>query len=103
MILGVTKSDGHIKGLSLHLIPGGVSCLRYLDDTIIMIQQEDLNIANLKFLLHFFENMSGLCINFPKREVMVLGTSPEEQQRITNILNCKLGIPPLHLPWVAYW
>jgi hypothetical protein len=35
--------------------------------------------------------MSGIRINLHKSEVMVLGTSPEEEQRIANMLNCKLG------------
>jgi hypothetical protein len=59
-----------------------------------MVQPDDLGLINLKFLLLCFESMSGLRINFHKSEVMLLGTSPEEQQRISNILNCKLGTFP---------
>jgi hypothetical protein len=59
-----------------------------------MIQPDDLAIANLKFLLLYFENMSGLRINFHKSEVMVMGTSDLEKQRITNMLNCKQGSFP---------
>jgi hypothetical protein len=44
-----------------------------------MVQPDDLGLINLKFLLLCFESMSGLRINFHKREVMVLGTSLEEQ------------------------
>ena len=38
--------------------------------------------------------MSGLTINFAKSEVMVLGYSPSEAQRIANRLNCRLGSFP---------
>ena len=56
-----------------------------------MIQPDDLAIANLKFILLCFESLSGLRINFHKSEVMVLGSPDLEQQRIANMLNCKLG------------
>jgi hypothetical protein len=69
----------------------GVTHLQYADDTIIMFQPEEVEIANLKFLLLCFENMSGLQINFNKSEVLVLGATAEEQGRITNLLNCKQG------------
>jgi hypothetical protein len=57
------------------------------------VQTDDLDIANLKFLLLCFESMSGLRINFHKSEVMVLGTTNFESQRIANMLNCKLWAP----------
>jgi hypothetical protein len=79
--LDKAKAAGHIRGLVHHLIPGGVSHLQYADDTIIMIEPDDLGIANLKFLLLCFESMSGLRINFHKSEVLVLGRSTEEQIR----------------------
>nr|XP_051201760.1 uncharacterized protein LOC127315299 [Lolium perenne] len=64
------------------------------DDTIIMLQPDDLAIANLKYILLCFENMSGLRINFHKSEVMVLGGDETEGTRIANMLNCKRGTFP---------
>jgi hypothetical protein len=40
-----------------------------------MVEGSKLDIANLKFLLLFFEAMSSLKINFDKREVVVMGYS----------------------------
>jgi hypothetical protein len=93
-ILDQAKGAGHIHGVIPHVIPGGVTHLQYADDTIIMVQTDDLDIANLKFLLLCFESMSGLRINFHKSEVMVLGTTDFESQRIANMLNCKRGSFP---------
>jgi hypothetical protein len=59
-----------------------------------MIQPEEVEIANLKFLLLCFESMSGLRINFHKSEVMVLGITSQEQSRTANMLNCKQGPVP---------
>jgi hypothetical protein len=53
----------------------GVSHLQYVDNTIIMLHPEDLDVANMKFLMPCFESMSCVWINFYKSEVMVLGTT----------------------------
>ena len=92
--LEAAKRAEHIARVVPHLITGGVLHLQYANDTIIMIQPDDLAIANLKYILLCFENMSGLQINFHKSEVMVVGTTYLESQRIANMLNCKLGAFP---------
>ncbi|KAE8797566.1 hypothetical protein D1007_27219 [Hordeum vulgare] len=95
-ILDKAKLAGHIQGVVGHLISGGgVSHLQYVDDTMIMVAGSDSDIANLKFLLLCFEEMSGLNINFGKSEVVVLGYSNEEQRRIADQLNCKLVVFPI--------
>jgi mannosylglycoprotein endo-beta-mannosidase len=93
-ILQAASRAGHIAGLVPHLVEGGITHLQYADDTIIMLQPDALGLANLKFLLLCFENMSGLRINFHKSEVMVLGSTDQEQETIANLLNCKKGTFP---------
>jgi hypothetical protein len=53
-ILDIAKRVGHIQGFILHLLPEGVSHPQYADDTIILTKNNDLGIANLRFLLIFF-------------------------------------------------
>jgi hypothetical protein len=93
-ILSRAKEAGHIQGVVPHLIPGGVTHLQYADDTMIMIEPSQLGIANLKFILLCFENMSGLKINFDKIEAIVTGVSKVEQCRVAAALNCRLGSFP---------
>ena len=93
-MLAAASSSGHIQGVVPHLIPGGITHLQYADDTLILIQNNDAAIANLKFLLLCFEDMSGLKINFHKSEVFVLDCPIQEQRRIAHMLNCKLGAFP---------
>src|SRR3990170_7929329 len=94
-ILDKPKAAGHIRGVVPHLVGGGgVSLLQYADDTIIMVEGSVQDIANLKFLLLCFQQMSGLTINFDKSEVMVLGYPPEETQAVADRLNCRLGTFP---------
>ena len=59
-----------------------------------MVEGFASDIANLKFLLLCFQQMSGLTINFDKSEVMILGYPPEEAQSIVDRLNCRLGTFP---------
>ncbi|KAE8768658.1 hypothetical protein D1007_59838 [Hordeum vulgare] len=62
---------------------------------MIMVTRFDSDIANLKFLLLCFEEMSRLKINFDKSEVVVLGYSEAEQHRIVDSLNCKVAAFPI--------
>jgi hypothetical protein len=73
----------------------GVSHLQYAEDTLVLIESTDLGIANLKFLLLCFENMLGLKINFDKSEATMTGVTADEQRRVANMLNCKLGKLPM--------
>ncbi|XP_071676854.1 uncharacterized protein [Lolium perenne] len=95
MVWAKANAAGHVKGLVPHLIPGGVTQLEYADDTMIMVEPTWVGIAKLKTLLLFFENMSGLKIKSDKSEVVVMGVTPEAQQRVANLLNCRIGKFPI--------
>jgi hypothetical protein len=62
---------------------------------MVMIEPAVEGITNLKLILLCFENMSGLKINFDKSEVIVIGVTVQEQHRVANMLNCKLGAFPM--------
>ena len=62
---------------------------------MIMVEGSELDIINLKFLLLCFEAMSGLKINFDKSEVVIMGYSTNDQQRIVDNLNCRLAAFPV--------
>jgi hypothetical protein len=61
----------------------------------------DEDIANLKFLLMCFGDMSGLKINYHKSGVIVLGQPEEEQSRISNLLNFKHGAFPFMYSYLS--
>lgn len=72
-ILSSAASVGHILVMASDLLPAGVTHLQYAHDTIILAEKNDQRLANLKFLLHCFEALSGLKINLNKSEAFVLG------------------------------
>jgi hypothetical protein len=94
LILSSAAGAGHIQGVVSHLIPGGVTHLQYADDTLILLQYNEQQIANLKFLLMCFEDMFGLKINYHKSEVIVMGQPEAIQHRVADMLNCRLGAFP---------
>jgi hypothetical protein len=95
IMLDHASSAGHIKGVVSHLVDNGVTHVQYADDTILLIELDDLAIANLKFILICFEILSGLKINFFKSEVIVTGVSQLEQARVARMFNCKEGKFPM--------
>jgi hypothetical protein len=67
------KVDGHIEGVVPHLMDGGLSILQYVYDTILFMEHEfETEERNLKLILSFFEQLSGLKINFHKVSCFVL-------------------------------
>ena len=72
-----------------------MSHLQYADDTILVMENDEDSFIAIKFLLYCYEEMSGLKINYQKSEVMGVGISLEEQDRIANIFNCNVGSFPL--------
>jgi len=69
-MLNKAKENGHIKGVVPHLVQGGgVTHLQYAYDTVILTECADSSIINLKFLLYCFEWMSGLNINYNRRNL----------------------------------
>lgn len=94
-ILDHAASSGHILHVVSHLIPNGLSHLQYADDTIIIVENNDLCLANLKFLLLCFEALSGLKINFAKSELIATGFSQDAARRAADLMNCLLGSFPL--------
>jgi hypothetical protein len=77
-LLERTKLAVLIKGLVPDLIEGGLTHLQYADDNVIFLEANDEYVANLKFILYCFEDMSCLKINFHKSEALMLGASKEE-------------------------
>jgi hypothetical protein len=62
---------------------------------MILIQNSEEGLRNLKFILLCFELLSGMKINFHKSEVIVMGVEAEEQTRVARLLNYKHG----HFPF----
>jgi hypothetical protein len=98
-LLTKAREASLFRGLVPELIEGGLTPPQYANDIIIFLEADDEVIVNTKFLLYYFENMSGLRINYHKSEVMVVGATEEESATIANMLNCKVG--SLHIKYLG--
>jgi hypothetical protein len=90
-LINRAKEDGHVRGLIPHLIDGGISILQYADDTILFMENDLGQAANMKLLLCAFEQLSGLKINFHKSEVFCYGEAKEMEGLYTNLFGCGLA------------
>jgi hypothetical protein len=87
-MLEATKINGRISGLVPHLVDGGLTHLQYADDTVLMIQNNEESILNLKLILYCFESLSGMKINYHKSEVLVFGGDDQFKQEVAAKFNC---------------
>jgi hypothetical protein len=63
-MISVAHQNDLLVGLADNIVPKGIAMLQYVDDTILLIQDNLEQSRNLKLILYIFEAMSGLKINF---------------------------------------
>jgi hypothetical protein len=83
-----------VGGLTPHLVEGGVSILQYEDDTILFLEHDLDKAINMKLILSFFEQLSGLKINFHKSELFCFGKAKDYQEDYKDIFGCTIGALP---------
>ena len=88
------KEDGQVAGLIPHLVEGGVSILQYADDTIIFMEHDIAKALNMKLILCFFEQLSGLKINFHKSELYCFGQAKIVEAQYIQLFGCEAGAFP---------
>jgi hypothetical protein len=89
-MLDSARKKGRIKGVVPNLVERGISHLQYADDTVVLIQDDEESILNLKLILYCFENMSGMRINYHKSELYIMGVDSSREEEIAAKLNYKL-------------
>jgi hypothetical protein len=61
------------------------------DDTILFLQNDFGMARNLKWLLTCFEQLSGMRVNYHKRDLLTISVDPDEANLFAQIFGCKLG------------
>jgi hypothetical protein len=87
IIINRAKEDGPIDSLIPHLVEGGVSILKYIDDTILFMEQDLAKALNMKLSLCMYEQLTGLKIIFRKCDFFV-STKTRKSKR--NICSCSV-------------
>lgn len=94
-MLTKATSKGLIKGLLHDFKLGGIVALQYTDDTILFSKAEDSALRNLKCVLMWYEQISGMRINFHKSELVPLNLETDEAHRFAHVMSCPLGSFPI--------
>ncbi|KAK1678559.1 hypothetical protein QYE76_039407 [Lolium multiflorum] len=71
-------NEGLIRGLCPDFIPGGVVCLQYADDTLLFLEKNNRIATDMKWVLTCFEQISGMRINYHKRELIPINVEVDE-------------------------
>lgn len=93
-MLAKATNKGLVRGLLEDFKPGGIVSLQNANDTILFSIAEDSALRNIKCVLMWYEQISGMCINFHKSELVPLNLEPEEAHRLAHIFSCPLGAFP---------
>jgi hypothetical protein len=94
ILISRAKEEGKVGSLLPHLIDGGISILQYADDTILFMEHDIAKAINMKLILSFFEQLSGLKINFHKSEIFCFGEAQDMEHQYRNIFGCETGSLP---------
>lgn len=96
-LLNKATEHGIIGGLGTNIIPHGVVCLQYADDTIIFLDKDLEKARNMKWILSCFELMSGTRINYSKSELVSMNLDDQKMQDIFDIFGCPVGLFQLNI------
>ena len=69
--------------------------MQYADDLLLLFQPDLHNVAKIKALILSFELMSGLKINFLKREILCVGGDHELLTFYSELFSCHIGHFPM--------
>jgi hypothetical protein len=89
-------SVGLIRGLGEILVSRGVVSLQYADDTIFFVDKYEEKAENLKWILNYFDLMSGMRVNYHKSEVVPINIEQREEiDSFARIFGCPMGEFPI--------
>jgi hypothetical protein len=71
--------------------PEGVISLQYADDTLLFLSHEGDSATYLKWVIIYFEKLSGMKINYHKSDMIPINLEEEETQVYAKIFCCKIG------------
>jgi hypothetical protein len=86
---------GLVKGLLHDFREGGILSLQYADSTILFSSSDTSHLTNLKQILLWYEQISGMRINFHKSEVTPMNLDDELIHAVSHIFSCPIGKFPI--------
>jgi hypothetical protein len=94
-MLDKAARSGLVKGMLHDFREGGILSLQYADDTILFFSSDISHLTNLKHILLWYEQISGMRINFHKSEFIPMNLDDELVHVVTHIFSCPIGKFPI--------
>jgi hypothetical protein len=93
MLIKAAK-EKHISGFMTSLHPEGILSLQYADDTLLFLKHSFVDAAYLKWVMIYFEQISGMKINYGKSDMVPVNLTEDETNQYSRIFCCKVGSFP---------
>jgi hypothetical protein len=90
-MLCTIASKGYLIGLMNRRCPEGIISLQYADDTLLFLVNDAQGANHLKWLMIFFEDLSGLKINYHKSDLIAINLDEQEVVQFAKKIYCKVG------------
>lgn len=94
-MLEMSACKGLTQGVLQDFKEGGILSLQYADDTILFSSADSSHLLNLKHVISWFEQISGMRVNFHKSEIITMNLEEEDTCKIAKMFNCPVGSFPL--------
>ena len=83
------------QGLLPDVYEGGIISLQYADDTLLFLGNDFQQAKDFKWILTYFENLSGMKINYNKSDLLTLGLEEAENNNYARLFCCNIGSFPI--------
>ncbi|KAL5555361.1 hypothetical protein UlMin_037597 [Ulmus minor] len=94
-VMDKAVSIGEVKGFKVGREEVVVSHLQFADDTIFLLDSEQINIQKVHTILNFFSICSGLKINMNKSSLAGIHMEDEEVMALAAVVGCEKGSWPI--------
>jgi hypothetical protein len=91
-MLEISACKGLTQGFLQDFREGGILSLQYADDTILFSSADSSHLLNLKHVISWFEQISGMRVNFHKSEIITMNLEEEDTCKIARCLIVLLGL-----------
>lgn len=94
-MLQKAASAGLVRGVLQDFREGGILFLQYAEYTIFFSSADYDHLFNLKLILMWYEQISGMRINFHKSELIPMNLDVDTVHTAAHIFNCPQGKLPM--------
>lgn len=90
----ISTSISTRRSLSSHPVCGPCPVIQYADDTMIIVQADEIQLTRLKEILHSFSTATGLHINYEKSTFLPIHVDDDRASALASAFGCSVSTVP---------